>query len=71
MKIVLDIEVDVSSLNNNHVIVYRNGRWTAISKESFLSRELKEQRATNEELSARIKKLEANLVELAKVVKEK
>ena len=70
MKIVLDIKLD-KDLKENDIIVYKNGSWTVISKESFLAKSLNDQRLENAKLEEHIKKLQNDLVNLAKIVKEK
>lgn len=88
MKIVLDLTLDRQPKEND-VIVFQNGKWRVISKESFLANHIKDNRETfaslveneqglskkidnvNEDLSKQIKKLQGDLVALAKIVKEK
>ena len=67
MKIVLEVKTIDEALRNNDIIVYKNGGWTAISKESFFAK----QKEVNKSLDERLSKLEKDLVNLAKIVKEK
>lgn len=88
MKIVLDLTLDRQPKEND-VIVFQNGKWKVVSKESFLANHIKDNRETfaslveneqglrkkiddvNEDLSKQIKKIQGDLVALAKIVKEK
>lgn len=70
MKILIDIET-LGEPRENDVIVFRDGKWKVISKESFFARNVNEQRAINNGYEKRIEKLEKDLVALAKIVKEK
>lgn len=70
MKIVLDIEIN-GEPKEDDVIVFKNGKWKVISKESFLAKMLENQRKVNFENSKRMKELENNLLKLTKLVKEK
>ena len=70
MKIVLDVKVN-GQLKENDILVFRNGCWTAISKESFLAKVVSEQKMKNEKYEEEISKLHSDLVSLAKIVKEK
>lgn len=70
MKILIDIET-LGEPKENDIIVFRDGEWKVISKESFFARNVNEQRAINNGYEKRIEKLEKDLVALAKIVKEK
>lgn len=70
MKVVLEIKTD-KELTNDDIIVSKNGCWQITSKEAFLSKIKEAQRNTKQELLGRIERLEKNLVELAKIIKEK
>lgn len=70
MKIVLDLNVDREPKEND-IIVYKNGNWIVISRESFLAKYINAQRLKNKKLENDIEKLQKDLVNLAKIVKEK
>lgn len=70
MKIVLDIEIN-GEPKEDDVIVFKNGKWKVISKESFLAKMLENQRKVNLKNDERMKELEDNLLKLTKLVKEK
>lgn len=69
MKLVLDIEEQ--ELHENDIIIFKNGRWEIISKNSFLAEISKEHNLSVLENEKRFERLEKDLVELAKIVKEK
>ena len=88
MKIVLDLTTN-GQLKENDIIVCKNGKWTVISRESFLANHINENRQAfidienneklldekidnvDNKLSEQIKKLQKDLISLAKIVKEK
>lgn len=70
MKIVLDLNVDREPKEND-IIAYKNGNWIVISRESFLAKYINAQRLKNKKLENDIEKLQKDLVNLAKIVKEK
>ena len=70
MKIVLDID-ERTKINENDIIVFKDGKWAVMSKESFLANYVNSQRTLNKKYEKRISKLENDLVALAKIVKEK
>lgn len=70
MKIVLDLKLD-GQPKENDVIVYKNGQWRVISKESFLAKSKERQMLKNKEFEKQIEKLQKDLISLAKIVKEK
>ena len=88
MKIVLDLKLDREPKEND-VIVFQNGCWKVISKESFLAnfkkKHIEDMQTLEKELEdmsskfsleladkdKEIKKLQNDLVSLAKIVKEK
>lgn len=70
MNVVLDIELN-GELKENDMIVFKNGKWKVVSKESFISKYLVDQKKVNDRLEKKINELEENLLKLAKIVKEK
>ena len=81
MKIVLDLKTS-ETLSENDIIVYKDDSWCVISKESFLANHTNENRKKEKELDDKInlvksnleeeiKKIQKDLVSLAKIVKEK
>ena len=66
MEIVLEVETK-RELREDDVIVRKGGKWKVISKESFFAEQFK----WNMDCEAEIKQLQNDLVELAKIVKEK
>ena len=77
MKIVLDLKVD-RDLRDNDIIVFKDNAWRVISKESFFARHNEAQarevlmlQKNDKKLALEIEKLQKDLVELAKIVKEK
>ena len=70
MKIVLDVQLN-GELKENDIIVFKNGKWQVMSKTKFFANNLEAQRLVNQATDKKIKALEKNLVELAKIIKEK
>lgn len=70
MKLVLDVKID-RPLEENDIIVVKDGNFVVMSKASFLSQELQHQNEINLDLEEQIKKLQSDLVSLAIIVKEK
>ena len=70
MNIVLDVK-NAKEIKENDILIYKNGKWTIVSKESFFASYLEEQRKLNNKYEEHIEKLEKDLVNLAKIVKEK
>lgn len=70
MKLVLDVK-DKNEIKENDLIVYKNGNWEVVSRESFLAKYINDQRLLNKEYKQKIEKLQKDLVNLAKIVKEK
>ena len=70
MKIVLDLKINREPKEND-LIVYKNGQWCVLSKESFLAKTEGKQMLKNQEFEKRIEKLQKDLISLAKIVKEK
>ena len=70
MKIVLDVQLN-GELKENDIIVFKNVKWQVMSKTKFFANNLEAQRLVNQATDKKIKALEKNLVELAKIIKEK
>ena len=70
MKIVLDIQLD-GELKENDIIVYKDKKWKVVSKESFFAKHNEKQNKEIGSLKKDVEKLKKDLVNLAKIVKEK
>lgn len=75
MKVVLDVETNSINPKENDILIFKDGKWKAISKESFLAGINNELAHLNEftidAIKKDIKDLEEDLGRLAKLVKEK
>ncbi len=68
MKIVLDV---VGEPKENDLIIFKDGKFKVVSRESFMSSYVKKHEDDKLELNQRIKTLESDLIKIAKLVKEK
>lgn len=77
MKIVLDLKLD-GQPKENDIIIFQNGNWKVITKESFFAKHINDNRQSfaaiernEKKLEEKIGRLQKDLVALAKIVKEK
>lgn len=69
MKTIIDIAGGIP--RENDILVFRKGQWAPTTKESLLRELLNKQSEINSNYEKRISQLEQDLVNLAKIVKEK
>ena len=67
MKIVLEIDQNNRDLKENDLIIFKDNKWQVIQKDKFLKPLYEE----NQKLETKCIKIEKNLLELAKILKEK
>lgn len=73
MKVVLDVETNSINPKENDILIFKDGKWKAISKQAFLvefNNTLVLQDFKLEELKKDIEKFKEDFAKLSKIVRE-